>query len=363
MTQIVQPIKIKDVAEKAGVSVGTVSRYLNGFENISPQNMEKVRQAVDALGYRHCQVARALASRRSGQAIRTGNIGVYYPHMSAGWASHPLMTAYVTGIERACAENDAHMLLEFSEGYKTDIPRFVRDQKIDGLLIKDTHEPYPSWLLELSDSMPVVGMAMSDPSLNIPQISPDDHAAGYQVAEYLWQKGHRRIAFVSAGSANRMLLRRKQGVEEFLMTHGALDPSLLIVTYDPDLGPRQPELYPPDMRSYMHQIWDRPEPQRPSALIAANDWMALGCYAALESMGIKPGADLSIVGYDNVESLCKSVTPQLTSYCVPVTQAAYAAARMLLDQIQKPDRFVPRGLQLLTGEMFERDSVCTRSMV
>lgn len=363
MSQATQPITIKDVAEKACVSVGTVSRYLNGFDNISPRNVEKVRQAVDALGYKHCQVARALASRRGGQAIRTGNIGVYYPHMSASWATHPLLATYVGGIEQACVEHDAHMLLEFGLEEQSQLPRFLKDQKIDGLLIKETVQPHPTWLLEFRETLPMVGMGMCDPSLEIPQISPDDHVAGIQVSEYLWSRGHRRIAFVSACSSNRMFLRRRQGIEEFLLTRDVFDPSLMITDYRTGMESLQPELYPPNMQCYMQQLWDRPVEKRPTALIVANDWMALGCYIAMQAMGIKPGEDLSIVAYDNQESLCTSVTPHLSSYSVPVTQTAYAAAMLLLDLIQKPDRFVPRGLQLLTGEMCERDSVCTLANV
>lgn len=337
--------------------MGTVSRCLNGFDNVSPRNAEKVKEAVKVLGYRQCASARALVARRNGSSIRTGNIGVFFPRSSSNWADHPVMLSYVMGIEKACVEHKAHMLLEFATSDGHDLPRFLEERKVDGLLIKENITPPPKWLMELSERLPVVGMGMSEPSLAIPQVAADDHAAGMQVSQYLWDRGHRRIAFIASLSDNRMFLRRRQGVEEFLAIRGAYDSRLMVCPLKVEESPVQPELSPPDMLSQLQGIWDVPVNERPTALIAANDWIAAGCYNAMEHMGIRPGLDLSVVSFDNMTSLCTSLKPNLSSYSVPLPQIAYSAARILFDWISAPDRYVSRGVQLVAGQLNERHSV------
>lgn len=354
-----QVVTIKQVATFAGVSVGTVSRVLNGYSNISPDNIDRVRQAVNKLGYRKCDSARLLAAHRGGTRQRTGNIGVLMPGMTTEWLDHPIVMTYMLGIEEACRLAGYHPLLEIIFKDESLPPRFLVDSKVDGVLIKGSIPP------ELSAfggcDVPMVGMSCYMPELNIPQVMPDNHGAGHQVASYLWNRGHRRIAFVCNDSQHMMFLHRRQGVEAFMhmQTGGEYKPIIFEERRPTDRVGR-PEFSPPNMSSLFDRLWPANEADRPTAIIAANDWMAVGVYHVLQDHGVRVGVDVSVIGFDNA-SICCTVRPLLTSYLIPIRKVAYTAAKMLIDHIESPQKEIMSGIQIVGGEMIERESVTTIS--
>src|ERR1700761_6370834 len=104
-------VTIADVARAAGVSVGTVSRVLNGYTNITPDNLQKVQAAISELDYKKCQSAGLLVSRKNGSRARTGNIGMVYTELKSQWVNHPLIAAYTLGVEEACYQRGFHALV------------------------------------------------------------------------------------------------------------------------------------------------------------------------------------------------------------------------------------------------------------
>lgn len=96
-------LRIRDVAKMAGVSVGTVSRVINGFDNIAPERIDAVREAIRVLGYRKNSAAQLLAGRRGGSRLRTGNIGLWMAEMGNEWSSNSIYINYLSGIEEVCA--------------------------------------------------------------------------------------------------------------------------------------------------------------------------------------------------------------------------------------------------------------------
>lgn len=352
-------ITIREVARHAGVSVGTVSRVLNGHNNIGQDNLRRVREAIAKLDYRFCDSARSLASRRGGSRKRTGNIGVLFAGMGSAWVDHPLLAAYTGGVAAACSEHGYHSLLEFADQGDEAQPRFLVDQKVDGLLVKGTIPP-PLWLTSAAEKLPVVGMAMHEPGLSFPQVMPDNRAAGWQMASHLWARGHRRIAFVCNNARHRMFLHRMQGIQEFLRLQRSYDPELIIVD-DPgdDAQASRPEASLPEMGKHVERLWALPEQRRPTAIVAANDWNAAGLNFALEQRGLQVPRDVSLAGFDNVPAVGLAMRAPLTSYEVPLRQTGYVAAKLLLRRIEAPDEYVSEGIQLIAGELVERQSVAS----
>ncbi len=355
MTQ--QAITIRDVAARANVSIGTVSRVLNGAVGVDPDRLARVHQAIDDLGYRKSGLARALASRRAGSSICTGNIGIVFADMNSTWAGHPLLSRYIGGVEKACREQGYHPIVEMREPTEVFVPTCVAEKKVDGLLIKATNSK-PTFVDNLPPDLPVVGLSTSEPTLRIPQVSPDNIKSGIAVTEYLWEAGHRRIAYVCPEGRHKMFISRYQGYEEFLRSHGAYDPRLVIM--DPELNlSAAPSSAFPDVSSQMHQLWDVPVELRPTAIIAANDWTAAGVYIAAQDMGIRIPDELSVVGIDNATEVCNLLRPALTSYEIPLFETAYAGALQLLNMIKNPA--MPRivSMQSILGQLVERASVRT----
>ncbi|HEY0257214.1 MAG TPA: LacI family DNA-binding transcriptional regulator, partial [Candidatus Methylacidiphilales bacterium] len=232
------------MAHHAGVSVGTVSRVLNGYTNISAENHDRVKRAVEELGYEKCRSAEMLVARRRGSSVRNGNIGMVFTGMGEEWAEHQLVMAYTIGAERACAAKGFHALVELTTDDEK-LPRCVRENKVDGLIIKSTRS-LCSFLKLIPAELPVVMIGVNDPTMSVPQIAPDEQGAGWLVTEYLWNLGHRRIAFLCTDTLHPLILGRLHGYESFLRTRRSYDPALVAFNEATGSCPK-PELTPPKM--------------------------------------------------------------------------------------------------------------------
>lgn len=355
-------VTIKQVAHHAGVSVGTVSRVINGFDNISSDNLHKVQDAMTSLGYEKASTSRGGQSQSARDGSRkTGNIGIFFSSMTSDWAGHPLFTEYMQGIEQACQEKSYHSVVEFAdERSHNSLPRLILENKVDALLLKGDPAQM-GWLDRLPPKMPVVGLAMQDPTLQLSQVMPDNRSAGWQMAAYLWEMGHRRIACLMPQAYHVMFLSRRHGVEEFLRQQGAYDKALDICMEQPDVldteGLSHPQPSPPDLELLVSQLWQMPIDQRPTAIIAVNDWTAAGLYMAMFKQGLTVGQDISIVGIDDAPSVRGMLNPGLTTYAMPFAQAASVAVRQLIHQLHVSVDDTHTGVYLVKGQIVERQSV------
>ncbi len=341
---------IKDVARRAGVSVGTVSRVINGYENIAPERIDAVREAIRVLGYRKNSVAQLLAGRRGDSRLRTGNIGLWMVEMGNEWSSNSVYVNYLTGIEEVCARRGCHVLLEHSCA-ADEIPRCVREGKVDGVIVKAINE-IPPVLNDLSGKIPVIGLSMLERELPIAQVSTDNQRAGEEVCRYLWERGHRRIAFVSRDNHHRMFLARLHGYEVFLRARNAFDPEL-VQCLSPVSDPREPEKTFPDMSGMLDTLLRLPEP--PTAVIAANDWMAAGLYEAAEHRNLRIPDDISVIGFDHLANLF--LRPRLTSYEIPMRGMGSAAAEWIIDLVEHGISVEEPTFRMINGTIAVHDSV------
>ena len=346
-------VTVNDVARTAGVSVGTVSRVLNGATNIAPENLEKVQRAMTELGYQKHHSAGLLASRKTGSSSRSGNIGLVFADAGPAWSNHPLISAYTMGIEQACRESGFHPLVELASP-GGELPRCVREGKVDGLLVKATRG-VPSFVKNLPASLPVILIGVNDPAVSIPQVAPDNQGAGWVVADHLWKKGHRRMAFVCTDAMHPMFIARLHGHESYLRQKGAYDPAL-VVMQSPGAPSNAPEETPPDMTAALDRLLMANRGAEPTAIITANDWMARGLYDALARRKLKVPQDVSVVGFDNVGMLCASMAPTLTSFDLDFSAVVRAAAMDLFDHIDAPGLKRDPSVRLVRGHLVERES-------
>ena len=205
---------------------------------------------------------------------------------------------------------------------------------------------------ELARQLPVIGLSMLERDIPIAQVSTDDHRAGEQVCRYLWERGHRRIAFVSMRCHHRMFLARQQGYEEFLRARDAFDPEL-VQNALPGPNPNLPEKEFPDMSGPLEALLGLPEP--PTAVIAANDWMAAGFYEAMEQRKLRVPEDLSVIGFDHLANLF--LRPRLTSYETPMRGMGAAAAEWIIDMIEHGDSAAGPTFRMVNGEIVVHESV------
>ncbi|MBL8992569.1 MAG: LacI family DNA-binding transcriptional regulator, partial [Spirochaetia bacterium] len=318
---------IKDVAKKSGVSLGTASNVLSGKVFVQEGTAEKVRRAATELGYQKNHSAALLVSRKGTSSTRTGNIGLVFTEMATPWSEHPLASAYFIGVESACRETDFQPLVEFLGGSDA-VPRCVRDGRVDGLVVKFTRAG-EKFFLGLPKDLPVVAVGPSGLKVPVHQVSANDEAGGFSVAEYLWSKGHRRIGFVSTDAAHPMFQLREAGFERFLKNVSAWDPKI-VWKEEKSSDATLPENAPPILDEAVVKLFSTAE--KPTALVAANDWIAAGLYRALKKAGLRVGEDVSVVGFDNTANLCVALEPALTSFQIPFASLAGRAAEILLER-------------------------------
>jgi LacI family transcriptional regulator len=258
-----------------------------------------------------------------------------------------------------CAARGYHSMVEtIPQQFGPELPRCVTEGKVDGLLLRARHYQ-PKFVEELNRYCPVVLLNNYNPSLPVTQVVSDDRGAAICVVDNLVRLGHRRIAFVNVQPDHGSFIARSHGYVEAMKLHRLYDPSLLV---EMDLfGPEfNYDLQPmpstePVVKAIMKMV------SRPTAVIFANDWAASECYKPLKSYGLKIGQDISVAGFDNSLPICELLDPPLASFGVPFRKIAELAASLLIDQIEGGPESMKQGprIQMLSGEMILRDSVCT----
>jgi LacI family transcriptional regulator len=306
-------ITINDVAALAGVSTKTVSRVLNREPHVRPEVRDRVASAVRSLNYQPNVAARALAGSRAYL------LGFCYDNPSPGYVS-----ALQVGAIAACREAGYHLLVEQVDsdpGKGADqVETLLTAVKMDGLILSPPVCDRPE-VLDLLErrGVPFVRIAPAGQFDRGAYVFMDDRKAAYDMTARLIALGHRRIGFVLGRLDHSATPLRLQG-----FTDAMRDAGLQVL----------PEWIVPGAFSFRsgggaaERLLSLPE--RPTAIFASNDDMALGAMAAASRMGLRLPADLSVAGFDD-SPIAQIVWPQLTTIRQPVEAMARAATALLVE--------------------------------
>lgn len=307
------PATISDVAARAGVGVGTVSRVLNGRSNVRPVTREKVLQAIAALEYRPSPLARNLSLRR------THVIGVVVPFFTS-----PSAVERVRGIASVLASSPYDLMLFDieSEDRREHVFRlFDRGDRSDGLLVLSLVPPDDEAERLRSARVPCVLVDAPHPAFSSFVI--DDVRGGELATSHLIELGHRRIAFVGDKPPDPFRFTssrdRTEGYERALAQAGI-------------------ELRPELVRGGTHSHHVARSiaidllrlPQRPTGIFAASDVQALGVLEAARILGLRVPEQLSIVGFDDIEV---AAHVGLTTVRQPLFESGRRGAELLLQML------------------------------
>lgn len=309
---------IVDVAREAGVSIKTVSRVLNHEPGVHESTREQVLKVVEALRYRPKQSARSLAGGRSFL------IGLLYYDPSASFVG-----SVQQGATLRCRELGYHLVVESLHNDAPDlrqqIDRMVMALRPDGMILTPPLCDNPEVLSALRENgTPCVLMSPERDLKGMPSVRMDDVHAAEEITNLLLSLGHRRIAFIKGPPDQSASGLRYQGFLNALHAH--------------DIEP-DPELIQPGAftfasgRDAAHQLLSRR--QRPTAVFASNDDMALGVLAAAQRLGLPVPGELSVAGFDDSPTAAL-VWPPLTTVRQPVAEMARTAVEMLVS-LQRPD--------------------------
>lgn len=288
------PITSKDIAGKLGLSQPTVSRILNGTRGyrVSAETRRKVLEAARQMGYRPNAVARSLRHRR------TNIVGFYtgYGYLNA---RNPYLAAVLGGLQQACDQQCLDILLHgvFRGKSTDDIYGELVDGRIDGLFLHTTaDDPLVDQLG--NSSLPVV--AISDAMPELPCVVADDEGGVALLVNHLWNKGHRKIAFLAPHRRFVSVERRVEGFVRAMTERGVENPRVLRV----------------DQLDAFVGIDVLPKTDPPTAICCWNDYSAASLVLECERSGIRIPSDLAVTGFDGV--LDSRITAHaLTTICVP----------------------------------------------
>ncbi|MDW8104652.1 MAG: LacI family DNA-binding transcriptional regulator [Armatimonadota bacterium] len=330
---------IKDVAERAGVSVTTVTNVLHGRGGrFSEETRERVMQAVEELGYRPNQIARSLVRRRS------HTLGVVVEHFRGALLGNPYYSTLLDGILAEAVRSGYQLKIIALERPDPSHARLsIEDGSVDGAILAAPlyGSPLLRWFEECHIPRVVAGSSPHD--LRAACVDVDDEGSVYAAVQWLIRLGHRRIAFIGGPTNYWSAQQRERGYLRALHDAGITPTSHWI---------RRGNYSTLSGRQAMEKLLQ----VRPafSAVVCCNDWMALGALEVLRRQGVLVPDDISVLGFDDVEAAAVA-SPPLTTIRQPVREIGIASAQLLIRQIESGQPATER--VIFPGELVQRDSV------
>lgn len=305
---------IKDVAKLAGVSVSTVSKYLNGG-HVRGNNSDIIRSAIEALDYRVNPFARGLKSQRC------RSIGVLLPNMTA-----PFYAEVVMALDKTLRESGYHTLISCygeTHGLERDNLCFLMTNGIDGLVYvpedisaEEYHE------LTVNFCIPMVQIDRMIPGIKADAVLVNNAEAQYQAVSRLIEKGHTRIAAITGPKSVFTAKERQVGYLRALSENGMLYDDALFISGNNDFA-----------TGYLgcEALMKLPEP--PTAVVTTNYDITIGLVTAARERGIRIPEELDIFGFDCVE-ICTMMHPPLPVVHQPEQLIGQTAAKYLLERLE-----------------------------
>lgn len=330
-------VTIADVAQHAGVSNGTISRYFHEPERVRVDTREKIRVAIEILGYTPNALARN---------FRMGNTGVVM--VLTTFVGDPFYGDVVSGINRVAREKGYVVRIEeFSEKPLSgnDLNSFVQSRQADGIIVMGSPWPFkPGKKVEQQSQHAVVVCGeTADPELmSYPRFQIDGRKASFELTQLLIGLGHTEIAFIGGSAESFNLKDREQGYRDAMDASGLSLEEEWIVYGELDMT---------SARSAINDLLQAV--RRPSAIMCATDDMALGAMAELHSRGYSIPKDFSITGFDNTK-YAEVANPPLTTIAQPAHEIGARAMTNLVRKIQGGAAYV--GVEHLQHTMVVRQS-------
>jgi LacI family transcriptional regulator len=329
-----QTATIFDVASRAGVSYGTVSRVINDNPHVKAETRERILQAMNELGYVANKQARILAGGRS----RT--IGLLVPDLGTGYVGE-----IMRGIDSELSLNNLDLVLYTTHRIANKEANYIANLAkgvVEGLLLLLPRNPVDNIGSLIQQNFPFVLIDHQGSDRECPAVGATNWQGAYNATEYLIKLGHTRIGFITGSLDMGCSVDRLEGYRSALRTHHLHENKELIF---------EGNFNQPDGYAGASAFLDLPNP--PTAIFASNDVMAMGVMDAVRNRGLRIPDDISVVGFDDIPQA--SLThPALTTVNQPLEKMGRVATQILLDLLNDPEKKVKR-IELPT-ELVVRDS-------
>ena len=313
-----QPLTMKDIAAKLGVSVATVSRALKNSPNISKKRREMIQQFAREHDYYPNVIAEQLRHSRQ-KPLRV--IGVILPEIV-----HYYFASILSGIEEKAKERGYRiMVAQSKESYEREVEicESFKKNKVCGIIVsqaKDT-EKYDHFIKLFENGIPLVFYDRICPAINASRVVVDDYQAAYKAVSYLIESGCKRIAFYVSNLNMEISKNRLNGYKDALYHHGLQPHDELIRPCD---TPEDAEKLTPELLKMK---------ERPDGFFAINDETAIGIMYAAKHMGFKVPEDVSVCGFTDSDRAV-SCDPMLTTVHQNGSEVGAQATEVLIDMVE-----------------------------
>ncbi len=328
-------VTMRDVAERAGVSITTVSHVINQTRIVSDETRGRVLTAMADLGYQPNVLARSLRRKE------TYTIGVIVPD-----SADPFFAEVVRGIEDASFERGYTITLCNSDGDQDKellYTNALTEKQVDGILFLAAGGKSSEHIYSLQKrGVPLVVVDRHIPNIALDSVQIDNAWGGRRATQHLVELGHRRIGCITGPSDLTLSADRVTGYRHALREGEIPIDEVLIVKGDFE--------YDSGYRAARYLL-AMTEP--PTAIFACNDLMAVGVISAAQELGRQVPTDLSVVGFDDIR-LASFINPPLTTIAQPKYEIGLTATTMLLERISDPD--MPPRRRTLEAKLLVRRS-------
>lgn len=326
---------IHDVAEKAGVSIKTVSRVLNDASSVSEKTRLKIEQAMQSLDFAPSAAARML------RGVPTDLVAVIAEKLT----TTPDSSEIIKGIQSVCEEQGKMLIIGETGGKASIASRLVADmrtRRVEAFIFATPFHREVA-LHEMLGQTPTVLANCFEASPRYPQVIPDDEGGGYAAAQTVLEAGHRKIAFLQLISGMVATTLRLRGFHRAMQDYGVTpNAKWLVHGATPGEGGEFSQLTEAIDRLFANA-------NRPTAILCGNDKMAMRVIFILQRRGLRVPDDVSVVGFDDFRLISEALDPGLTTVALPYREMGELAARRAFggdtaaDTVRVPCRAVERG--------------------
>lgn len=310
-------VTIRDVAARSGVSANTVSRVLNGKQDVSKETRARVQAVIDELGFRPNNLARSLLRRHS----RT--IG----HVVTD-CTNPNTAQQIRAVQDVTTREGYSVVL-FDTNERTDRQaeslHLLEEQVVDGVILTPARSHDDGLARFIARGNRLVLLNRDVDGLDVDRVTIDNRAGAHAAIRHLLDLGHRRIAYVTGRQEISTVRERLAGYQDALVkARVAADPRLVC----------RAEIDPEAAAEATRRLLERK--RRPTAIFTYNDLMAVGALVAIREAGLRVPEDISLVGHDDILYAPYLQVP-LTTVAQPTRELGETAARLLVDRLRGDD--------------------------
>lgn len=318
---------IKDVAREADVSVATVSRVFNDSGPVSASTRQRIQEVAARLRYSPHGVARSLITSK------TSTIGVLLPDLYGEFFSE-----VIRGMDQTAQASGYHLLVSSSHDAKEEIEAALRAMRgrVDGLIVMSPHLDAPSLVANVPATLPIVLLNCAVTGNGYDALTIENRRGAHAMVQHLLGLGHRAIAIITGAGGNHDAAERLRGYEQAMREAAIAIPNDWLIPGDFT-----------EASGYHAVASLLALRERPTAVFAANDAMAIGALSALREARLRVPDDMAVAGFDDIP-MARYMSPPLTSVHVAIAELGTQAVQTLIHAIDRKNEHSRRHQRVAT---------------